>query len=41
MRSLGWTINLGRPGGLAWLVAIVLGLPLLVVAACLLATSLR
>jgi len=41
MPCLGWTINLGRPGGLAWLLAIILGLPLLVIGACVLATSLR
>lgn len=29
--TLGWTINLGRPAGVAWLVAIIIGLPLFVI----------
>ena len=41
MPCLGWTINLGRPGGLAWLLAVILGLPLLVIGAWVLAISLR
>ncbi len=34
--GLGWTINLGRPGGVAWLLAVILGLPLLVLIVCIL-----
>ncbi|HOX56891.1 MAG TPA: DUF5808 domain-containing protein [Candidatus Paceibacterota bacterium] len=39
--ALGWTVNLGRPGGVAWLFAVIVGLPLLVLGACLLAISFR
>jgi len=35
--ALGWTVNLGRPGGLAWLLVVLLGLPLFTLAVCLLA----
>ena len=34
---MGWTVNLGRPGGVAWLVATIIGLPLLVVLVIVLA----
>ena len=40
MPGLGWTVNLGRPGGVAWLFAVILGLPLLVISVCVLAASL-
>jgi uncharacterized membrane protein len=36
--ALGWTINLGRPGGVAWLMAFLIGLPLVVVLTCILVT---
>jgi uncharacterized membrane protein len=35
--SLGWTINLGGPGGLAWLIGFVIGPPLLALAGYVLA----
>ncbi len=28
--ALGWTINLGRPGGVVWLFTIIIGLPLII-----------
>ena len=34
--AFGWTVNLGRPGGGAWLLTVMVGLPLLVVAVCIL-----
>ena len=34
--GLGWTINLGRPGGVAWLFGVILGLPLLILGLCVL-----
>lgn len=37
--SLGWTINLGRPGGVAWLSVAVFGLPLLIIGICMVVTS--
>jgi uncharacterized membrane protein len=37
--ALGWTINLGQPKGVAWLFAIILALPLIVIAVSVLATS--
>ncbi len=39
MTGLGWTINLGRPGGVAWLVGIIIGLPLIILIAFYLAGS--
>ena len=36
--GLGWTVNLRRPGGMAWLLAIMIRLPLLVIGVCVLAT---
>lgn len=38
--GLGWTINLGRPGGVAWLFVTILGLPLLMLGLCVLMMSL-
>ena len=38
--GLGWTINLGRPGGVAWLFVAILGLPLLILGLCVLMMSL-
>lgn len=34
--ALGWTVNLGQRGGVFWLFAILIGLPLMVMASCLL-----
>jgi uncharacterized membrane protein len=34
--AMGWTLNMGQPGGVAWLMGIVVGLPLLIVSLCLL-----
>jgi len=34
--GLGWTINLGHPGSVAWLFVIIFGLPLLILAICIL-----
>ena len=34
--GLGWTINLGRPGGVAWLVTVILGLPILIISMAIL-----
>jgi uncharacterized membrane protein len=41
IQGLGWTLNLGRPGGVAWLLAIIVGIPLLTIVVCVLASSLR
>ncbi|MCC6683341.1 MAG: hypothetical protein IT445_20790 [Phycisphaeraceae bacterium] len=38
--ALGWTINLGRPGGVAWLFTVMFGLPLLMIIACILLSTL-
>ena len=38
--AFGWTINLGRPGGVAWLFALALGLSLLALGVCILTRSL-
>lgn len=40
IRWLGWTLNLGRPGGVAWLLAIVVGAPLIMILGVVLALSL-
>lgn len=37
--ALGWTVNLGRPAGVAWLVAVIVGLPLVIIIACSLMTA--
>lgn len=37
--GLGWTLNLGRPAGLFWLTAFVVGLPLVTVGILLVAAS--
>ncbi len=29
--KLGWTLNLAKPGGVAWLVGFIIGIPLLAV----------
>ena len=36
----GWTVNLGRPGGVAWLFPVIIGTPLLVLGVCILIMSL-
>jgi uncharacterized membrane protein len=41
MPWMGWTVNLGRPGGVAWLVVTIIGLPLLVVLVIVLAGASR
>jgi uncharacterized membrane protein len=39
--ALGWTVNFGQPGGVAWLFALVVGLPLLILGVCILILLLR
>ncbi len=29
--TMGWTINIGKPAGAAWLFGIIVGLPLLII----------
>ena len=39
--ALGWTVNFGRRGGVAWMHILTLGIPLIVLAICLLTSLLR
>ena len=39
--GLGWTSNLGRPGGVAWLFAVIVALPLIVIGVCVMFLNLQ